>query len=53
LGKSQVKAAKIYIRDTGVLHTLLQVRAQADLKGQQKFGAVREGFALEHNIRGD
>jgi predicted AAA+ superfamily ATPase len=50
MGKRQVKAPKIYIRDTGVLHTLLQVRTLADLKGHPKLGASWEGFALEHVI---
>jgi len=50
LGKRQVKAPKVYIRDTGVLHTLIQVRTLADLKGHPKLGASWEGFALEHVI---
>ena len=50
MGKRQVKAPKIYIRDTGVLHTLLQVRTLTDLKGHPKLGASWEGFALEHVI---
>ena len=40
----------IYIRDTGVLHTLLQVRTLKDLRGHPKLGASWEGFALEHVI---
>jgi len=50
VGKRQIKAPKIYIRDTGVLHTLLQVRTLNDLKGHPKLGASWEGFALEHVI---
>jgi predicted AAA+ superfamily ATPase len=50
MGKRQVKAPKIYIRDTGILHTLLQVRSPGDLQGHPKLGASWEGFALEHVI---
>jgi predicted AAA+ superfamily ATPase len=47
LGKRQVKAPKVYIRDSGLLHALLSVPRQADLEGHPKFGASWEGFALE------
>ena len=48
--KRQVKAPKIYIRDTGLLHTLLQLRTLTDLQGHPKLGASWEGFALEQVI---
>ncbi|MFZ5572412.1 MAG: ATP-binding protein [Thermodesulfobacteriota bacterium] len=50
LPKRQVKAPKIYIRDSGMLHTLLQVATHVDLQGHPKIGASWEGFALEHVI---
>jgi len=50
VGKRQIKAPKIYIRDTGILHTLLQIRTLSDLQGHPKLGASWEGFALEHVI---
>jgi uncharacterized protein len=50
LRKRQVKAPKIYIRDSGILHTLLQLRTMADLQTHPKFGASWEGFALEQII---
>ena len=50
LKKRQVKAPKIYIRDSGLFHSLLQVSALADLRGHPKIGASWEGFALEHVI---
>ncbi|MBI5632807.1 MAG: ATP-binding protein [Nitrospirae bacterium] len=50
LRKRQVKAPKIYIRDSGLLHTLLQLRTMADLRSHPKFGASWEGFALEQII---
>ncbi|NCO53576.1 MAG: ATP-binding protein, partial [Deltaproteobacteria bacterium] len=50
LGKRQVKAPKIYIRDTGILHSLLQIQSLMDLRGHPKLGASWEGFALEQVI---
>jgi hypothetical protein len=50
LRKRQVKAPKIYIRDSGILHTLLQLRTMDDLRAHPKFGASWEGFALEQII---
>jgi predicted AAA+ superfamily ATPase len=50
LRKRQVKAPKIYIRDSGLFHSLLQVSTLADLQGHPKIGASWEGFALEHII---
>lgn len=47
VGKRQVKAPKIYIRDSGILHALLQLRSLADVQGHPKLGASWEGFALE------
>jgi hypothetical protein len=51
LRKRQVKAPKVYLRDSGVLHSLLQVATPSDLLGHPKLGASWEGFALEHLIR--
>jgi len=48
LKKRQVKAPKIYIRDSGLLHSLLRISTLADLQGHPKVGASWEGFALEH-----
>ncbi|MDZ7581277.1 MAG: ATP-binding protein [Deltaproteobacteria bacterium] len=50
LKKRQVRAPKIYIRDSGLVHSLLQVSTLADLQGHPKIGASWEGFALEHVI---
>jgi predicted AAA+ superfamily ATPase len=46
LKKRQVKAPKVYIRDSGLLHALLGVESTADLEGHPKLGASWEGFAL-------
>lgn len=50
IGKRQVRAPKIYIRDTGILHALLGLRTFADLEGHPKLGASWEGFVLEQAI---
>ncbi len=47
LKKRQVKAPKIYVRDSGLLHTLLDVAREHDLAGHPKVGASFEGFAIE------
>ncbi len=51
LGKRQVKAPKIYFRDTGLLHALMGVRSEADLLRNPRLGASWEGFALEQVLR--
>lgn len=50
LRKRQVKAGKIYLRDSGLLHALLQLTSSADLQAHPKLGASWEGFALEQVI---
>ena len=50
ISKRQVKAPKIYIADSGVLHTLLGLRTLKDLEGHHKVGASWEGFVLEQVI---
>ena len=47
LKKRQVKAPKVYVRDTGLLHTLLDVVRESDLAGHPKVGTSFEGFAME------
>ncbi len=51
LGKRQVKAPKIYFRDSGLLHTLMGVRSAAELLHHPRLGASWEGFALEQVLR--
>ncbi len=48
--KRQVKAPKVYIRDSGLLHNLLQVSTLPDLQGHPKIGASWEGFAMEQIV---
>jgi predicted AAA+ superfamily ATPase len=47
LKKRQVKAPKIYIRDSGVCHALLGLESMEALESHPKLGASWEGFALE------
>ncbi len=47
LKKRQVKAPKVYLRDSGLLHALLRLPTFHDLLGHPKLGASWEGFALE------
>jgi predicted AAA+ superfamily ATPase len=51
ISKRQVKAPKVYVADSGMLHTLLGVRTLPDLEGHPKAGASWEGFVLEQLIR--
>jgi predicted AAA+ superfamily ATPase len=47
LSKRQVKAPKIYVRDSGLLHALLGLRSRRDLLTHPKLGASWEGFVIE------
>lgn len=51
IGKRQVKAPKIYFRDTGLLHELLGIHDAASLRTHPGSGASWEGFALEQVLR--
>jgi predicted AAA+ superfamily ATPase len=55
LAKRQVKAPKVYLRDSGLLHCLLRQAAFTDLEAHPKVGASWEGFALEQvlSLTGD
>ena len=50
LGKRQVKAPKIYVRDPGLLHALHGLGDRQALLGHPKLGASWEGFILEQLI---
>lgn len=47
VGKRLVKAPKVYLRDSGLLHALLGLERMADIQGHPKMGASWEGFVLE------
>lgn len=50
LGKRQVKAPKVYVRDSGLLHALLGIRSDTDLLHHPKCGASWEGYAVEEAL---
>jgi len=46
LGKRQVKSPKVYVTDSGLLHTLLNAETYEDVTSHPKVGASWEGFVL-------
>lgn len=48
LGKRLVKSHKVYVRDSGLLHSLLGLTSVADLQGHPSAGASWEGFVIDH-----
>lgn len=51
ISKRQVKAPKVYLSDSGILHSLLNLGSVRDLESHPKVGASWEGFALEQVTR--
>lgn len=51
IGKRQVKAPKVYFRDSGLLHGLLSLADLPGLLAHPRVGASWEGFALEQMLR--
>lgn len=51
LSKRQVKAPKIFFRDSGLLHYMLGIRSRNDLLLHPRLGASWEGFVLEQILR--
>lgn len=51
ISKRQIKSPKIYFRDSGILHYLLNIPNDESLYHHPKLGASWEGFALESIIR--
>ena len=47
VGKRLVKSPKVYVRDSGLVHALLNIAGIGDLQGHPIAGASWEGFALE------
>lgn len=47
LSKRQVKAPKVFIRDSGLLHALLGIEGAQGIEGHPKVGASWEGFCIE------
>jgi predicted AAA+ superfamily ATPase len=50
ISKRQVKASKVYIKDSGLLHTLLGITDFSQLQAHPKVGASWEGFAIENIV---
>ncbi|TXT37612.1 MAG: ATPase AAA [Comamonadaceae bacterium] len=50
VGKRLVKSPKVYIRDTGLLHALLNIPDRNALLGHPVVGASWEGFVVENLI---
>ena len=51
ISKRQVKAPKVYVRDSGLLHALLGVGTRRDLELHPKVGASWEGYAVEEVLK--
>ena len=49
--KRQVKAPKVYIRDTGILHTLLGLKTESDIFAHSRCGLSWEGYIIEEVIK--
>ena len=50
VGKRLVKSPRIYIRDSGLLHTLLDIHSLDNLLGHPVVGGSWEGFVLENLV---
>lgn len=51
LGKRELKSPKVYVLDSGILHSLLGIGGVDDLLAHPKCGASWEGFMLHEVIR--
>jgi predicted AAA+ superfamily ATPase len=51
IGKRQIKAPKIYLADSGILHALLNIIHLQDLEKHPKLGASWEGFVISQIVR--
>jgi predicted AAA+ superfamily ATPase len=51
IGKRLTKAPKVYLRDTGLLHHLLNISSERELADHPARGASWEGFVIEDVLR--
>lgn len=51
LGKRQVKAPKVYVADSGILHNLLGIQGMDSLLAHPKCGASWEGYMIREVLR--
>jgi uncharacterized protein len=49
--KRLIKSPKVYIRDSGLLHALLNIRTLDDLHGHPSLGSSWEGFVVEQILK--
>lgn len=47
MSKRQIKSAKIYVRDSGLLHALFDLADEISIQSHPKYGTSWEGFAIE------
>lgn len=50
LKKRQIKSPKVYLRDSGLLHSLLNIHGMTELWAHPRLGASWEGFCLEQVV---
>jgi predicted AAA+ superfamily ATPase len=50
IGKRLVKSPKVFVRDSGIVHALLNIESHEDLLGHPVVGASWEGFVVENLI---
>lgn len=50
IGKRQIKSHKVYLRDSGLLHSFLGIETMQGLRSHPRYGASWEGFAMEQVI---
>ena len=50
IGKRLVKAPKVFVRDSGIVHALLNIGDQESLLGHPVVGASWEGFVMENLV---
>lgn len=48
LGKRLIKSPRVYLRDSGILHSLLDIENHDDLLGHPVRGASWEGWVIEN-----
>lgn len=51
INKRLRKAPKLYFRDTGLMHAMLSIRSQKELRAHPQLGASWEGFGVEQVVR--
>jgi len=51
ISKRQVRAPKVYLRDSGLLHSLLNIDDMHTLLGHPKVGASWEGYVIEQVLQ--